>query len=280
MTEAATAQRLRQKRTYGALSRLTLRSALKRELLTNFGFENMAIVADLLIDRFLAIVQEYQRPQEQLGPYQMLVVGIDKNRSFPYAQPCERRILQPVVLTLWTQEELEALGQGATVCELRPARLVRLLKEAYAQGAVLSLTMLALLCGVSDGQISHALRQYREQHPGATVPYLGTVFDTGPSVTHKAQILRLMYQGLLTKEIAARTAHSPRAVDAYIADHRRVVAAHEAGHRFEEIHLITGLPASVVRQHLHIYQEATDSRKSQKPKTRQGQPRRAGLGGR
>ena len=53
-----TQKRLSNKAIYGPLTQKTLHSALKRELLTNFGFENMALIADLLIDRFLAIVRE------------------------------------------------------------------------------------------------------------------------------------------------------------------------------------------------------------------------------
>ena len=48
--------RLQQKEIYGPLCQQTLESRLKRELLTNFGFENMGAVADVLIERFMAIV--------------------------------------------------------------------------------------------------------------------------------------------------------------------------------------------------------------------------------
>lgn len=61
-------KRLSNKAVYGPLSQKTLHSALKRELLTNFGFDNMALIADLLIDRFLAIVDEFSTAPGQLQP--------------------------------------------------------------------------------------------------------------------------------------------------------------------------------------------------------------------
>ena len=49
--------RLHKKAVYGPLTKQTLQAVLKRELLTNFGFENMGVVADVLIQRFLAIIE-------------------------------------------------------------------------------------------------------------------------------------------------------------------------------------------------------------------------------
>jgi hypothetical protein len=47
--------RLLKKATYGPLCQQTLEARLKRELLTNFGFEHMGVIADVLIQRFLSI---------------------------------------------------------------------------------------------------------------------------------------------------------------------------------------------------------------------------------
>ena len=53
------AGRLHKKATYGPLCQQTLEARLRRELMTNFGFEQMGVIADVLIQRFLAIIEEY-----------------------------------------------------------------------------------------------------------------------------------------------------------------------------------------------------------------------------
>jgi len=61
-----------------------------------------------------------------------------------------------------------------------------------------------------------------------------------------------------TQEISRRTSHDPHRVDKYIKDHQRVVAAHKAGHSFDEICLLTGLSPGLVQEHLELYQRLTN----------------------
>jgi len=56
-----------------------------RQLNTSFGFENMGVVADVLIQRFLAIIEEYAPLRKRLRPYQTLVVAVDKNEKFGFS---------------------------------------------------------------------------------------------------------------------------------------------------------------------------------------------------
>jgi len=72
--------------------------------------------------------------------------------------------------------------------------------------------------------------------------------------THKAAIVRLYLQGMLTPDIARRTFHSKEAVDRYIRGFERVrlLASKFA---FEELPLLTGKPASLVDQYLKLVEE-------------------------
>jgi hypothetical protein len=256
--DAQARKRLSNKAIYGPLSQKTLRSALKRELLTHFGFENMALIADLLIDRFLAIVEQFSAAPGQLQPYQTMVIGVDKREQFGYGTRIANLKLKPAIVSLITPEELLELAQGTPLRELQPRMAARILKEAYAQGAVLTLSIVGLLFGLSPTTISGWIKQYNASHPDEVLPYAGVVFDLGPSQTHKGCVLMLHYQGLLTQEIARRTNHDPQRVDKYLKDHRRIVTAHQAGHSFDEICLLTGLSPHLVREHLDWYQRLTD----------------------
>lgn len=250
-------KRLSNKAIYGPLSQKTLRSALKRELLTNFGFENMALVADLLLDRFLAIVDEFSAAPGRLQPYQTMVIGVDKREKFGYGTPITNVKLKPAVVSLVTPEEILELAEGTPLRELRPRMVARIIREAFDQGAVLSFSIVGLLFGVARRTISDWVKKYYESHPGEVLPHAGVVFDLGPTLTHKGPVLMLHYQGLLTQEIARRTNHEPQRVDKYLKDHHRIVTAHEAGHSFDEICLLTGLSPNLVREHLDWYRRLT-----------------------
>jgi len=247
-------KRLSNKAIYGPLSQKTLRSALKRELLNNFGFENMALVADLLIERFLAIVDEFSVAPGRLQPYQTMVIGVDKGEKFGYGTSIANVKLKSAIVSLITPEEILELAEGMALRELQPRMAARIIKEAYAQGAVLSFDIVGLLFGLSPVTISKWVQQYYASHPDEVLPHAGVIFDLGRTVSHKDRVLMLYYQGLLTQEIARRTNHNPPQVDKYINDHQRIVTAHEAGHSFDEICLLTGLSPSLVQEHLDWYQ--------------------------
>jgi len=108
-----TSGRLRKKAVYGPLCQQTLEAVLKRELMANFGFENMGVVADVLIQRLLAIIEEYTPLQKRLRPYQTLVLAVDKNEKFGYGKRMESCRLVPVMVTLISPEELQELAEGA-----------------------------------------------------------------------------------------------------------------------------------------------------------------------
>jgi hypothetical protein len=253
--DTQTQKRLSNKLVYGPLSQKTLHSALKRELLTNFGFENMALVADLLIDRFLTIVDEFSVVPGRLQPYQTMVIGVDKREKFGYGTSISEVKLRPAVVSLITPEELLELAEGALLRAMQPRIAARIIEEAYAQGAVLTLSTIGLLFGVSKTTIGGWIKRYQEEHPEETLHYAGIVFDMGRAQTHKGAILTLYYQGLLTQEISRRTSHDPHRVDKYIKDHQRVVAAHKADHSFDEICLLTGLSPGLVREHLDWHRQ-------------------------
>ena len=247
-------QRLSNKAIYGPLSQKTLRSALKRELLTNFGFENMELIADLLIERFLAVMTEFSAAPGQLQPYQTMVIGVDKRERFGYGTPIANVRLKPAIVSLITPGEMLELAQGTPLRALQPGMAARIIKEAYAQDSVLTLSMVGLLLGVSQTTVCRWIKQYKTSHPDEVLPHAGAIFDLGRTQTHKGPILMLHYQGLLTQEIARRTNHEPHRVDKYLQDHHRIVTAHQAGHTFDEICLLTGLSPSLVREHLDWYQ--------------------------
>lgn len=251
-----TTARLHKKAVYGPLCQQTLEAVLKRELMTNFGFENMGVIADVLIQRFLDIIEEYAPPQKRLRPYQTLVLAVDKHEKFGYGKRMEECKLVPVIVTLITPAELQELADGAKLRELRPRIAARILQEVYDQGGVLPFSTTGLLTGLhSHATVGKAVEQFYEQNPDVTLPHSGTVFDLGRTVTHKKAAAVLKHQGLLTKEIARRINHRPSVVDRYNNDEERVGRLWEEGKSAEMISFITGLSLTVVEEYIAIRRE-------------------------
>ena len=256
--DQGSSKRLSNKRIYGPLCEKTLHSALKKELMTNFGFENMVVVADVLIERFLNIIKEFTVDKERLQPYQTMVIGIDKHEKFGYGTSIANVKLKPAIITLMTPEEMMLLADGKSIIDLRPQIIVRIFKEAYSQGSVLSFSTICVLLGISPYTVSKALDKYYEDHPGEVVPHAGTIFDLGRTLTHKDVTLDLSYQGMLTQEIARQINHYPERVDKYLYDHKRIIEAYEEGYSVEKIRFLTGLSQSLVEEHIKYYENVKD----------------------
>jgi len=248
--------RLRNKAIYGPLSQQTLEAVLKRELLTNFGFENMGVIADVLIRRFLEIIEAYAPREQRFRPYQTLVLAVDKHEKFGYGKRMAQCRLVPVIINLITPEELQELAEGAKLRELRPRIAARILQEAYEQGGVLPFSTVGLLTGLhSATTVSKAVALFYEENPDVVLPHSGTIFDMGRTLTHKKTSVLLKHQGLLDLEIARRMNHHPSAVARYNNDDERVGQLWEEGKSPEMISFITGLSLSVVEEYIEIRKE-------------------------
>lgn len=238
---------------YGPLAQKTLPNILKRELMEQFGFENMGLIADRLIERFLDILDQYQPAKVRLLPGQVLWLAVAADEKCGYGKTMMRSRLVPVTLTLVAPSDIEQMAaERKTFKELRPQLVARLLKEAKGQDGVLALTDVGLLLGISIAAVSSAVREYQKQHPGETLPYRGTIHDMGPTVTHKLQAIELKLMGCLTQEIARRIHHDPKNVDIYQNDFERVYQLHRDGKDLNQISFLTRLSRQLVRQYIEL----------------------------
>lgn len=252
---SATAHRLSQKETYGPAATKNIRGILRRELLTNFGFEHMFLMADVLIDRFLSILQEADALHGPLEPLQTVIYGYDKLQRFQFARQPYQLHLRAARVTMVTPEEIARLRDGESLPQLRSEMAVRILREAYAQNVILSFTDVGLIMCQSPSRISQLVRQYRQAHPGEFIPHCGSVLDMGSTQTHKRTAILLYLQGHLTAEIARQIQHAPEDVDRYIYDYQRVIELAQEGKSIADISFLTALRPHLVREHLRLWKE-------------------------
>lgn len=250
-----TVRRSDEKDHYGPAASKNIRGILRQELLSNFGFEHMFLMADVLIDRFLKIIHDAEEIHGPLEPFQTVVYGYDKLKKFTYARQPYRLHLRGARVSMITAEEIAQLRAGLSLPQLRSQIAVRILREAYAQNVILSFTDVGLIMCQSPARISQLVRHYRENHPGEFVPHCGSVLDMGGTLTHKRDAILLYLQGNLTSEIARKIEHAPEDVDRYIYDYQRVIELAQEGKSPAQIAFVTGLRPHVVREHTALYKE-------------------------
>ena len=262
---------------YGPLAQKTLHNVLKRELVEQFGFEHMGLIADGLIHRFLEILEDFDPKRRTLLPGQVLWLAVSRRDRGRLDQPLWRSKLVPVRLTLLDPDDLLQASDGTRWDDLRQRRIVRLLKQAYQQGGVLGQHDVGVLLGLSQATVSRLIRNYQKRHR-EVLPFRGTVHDLGRTLTHKRQAVEWKLQGLLTQEIARRIHHTPEAVDAYLTDFERVYQLHGDGKTIVQIAFLTRIAQSVVRQYIELIDEyeITETRLEQLRRDRQARRRQNG----
>lgn len=249
------ARRLSQQETYGPAANKNFRSLLRHELLTNFGFEHMFLMADVLIERILTLVREADIIGGNLDSFQTVVYGYDKLKKFDFARRPYHLHLRAARVTIVTADEIARLRDGVSLPQLRAEMAVRILREAYDQNVILSFTDVGLVMCQSPIRVSQLVRQYRGAHPGEFIPHCGSVLDMGSTQTHKRAAILLYLQGHLTSEIARQIQHAPEDVDRYLYDYQRVIELAQEGRSVAQISFVTGLRPHLVQEHLGLWKE-------------------------
>jgi len=217
-----------------------------------FGFEHMGLIADALIKRFLAILDQYSPDHVRLAPGQILWLAVAKDERPGHNKTMMATRLVPVRLTLIAPEDLDAIANGRKIPrDMRPDVAARLLREATEQGGVLSLSDLGVLLGVTAGSAARAVHEYEKRHD-VVLPYRGVLHDVGPTTSHKVQAIELKLRGLLTREIARRIHHDPRSVDLYQSDFERVYELHREGKSPRQIAFLIKRSVRLVREYVHL----------------------------
>lgn len=171
-------------------------------------------------------------------------------------QPSRYQPLAPVVVSLLTSDEARTLRHHPPreyegFLNLYGRRMARVMTEAYAQDGLLSYAELQWIFLASTGTVSRAIDHYQRKHR-VVLPCPGTVLDMGRMLTHKALIVRLHLQGLSVLEIARKTYHNPRSVDAYLKAFDAVLILYLYGLTPTLMASVLGRSESLVQEYLDL----------------------------
>jgi len=160
---------------------------------------------------------------------------------------------------IWTvdagEEDFETCQQHGYPA-LRRQRILRLLDEALAQGAVATQEDLARALQTSVRTIKRDCKMM--QGEGICLPTRGNLQGIGRGQTHKARIVGLWLAGKTFDQIALESRHSVSSVQRYIQAFVRVDELQRRGLPIEEIALLLQVGQPLVKEYLAIY-EAHDT---------------------
>jgi hypothetical protein len=240
------------------IQKRNLPDLLVHKFLTEYGYAHGPVIARAIVDDLLATI--HQCYPERVPPKTVVWLAV-RRESRGQRKGLAVSDLIPVRLNLITDDEIHILTDPSLGNAQRRqarhtfnrARYVRWCHETYEQGGVLTHLDLSLLSGQSTGYIARALRQY-EADTGEVIPTRGTVHDIGPSVTHKAEVIRRWLRHESPEQIARALNHSQESVDRYIADYQKV---RTLAQKFTatELPTLTGLTPSVVQQYLALLRQ-------------------------
>jgi hypothetical protein len=232
----------------------TLEAALAYRIGVEFprlGPRLREVCAQMVVETLAA----HLRPREELTHGQVLWLAYSRDDPPARGKTAAQTQMIPVVLDLTRPEDIDA------VIERRPAgqrlleRALRLCRQAYEQGALLSGVDLGLLLGHADSHISSVLGRH-ERQTGSLVPRRATLHDMGTGLTHKRIICLKRYRDGKTSDlIAQETYHSLEAVDRYLGQFDRVRHCHQQGMSPEQTAHILACGLSLVREYLEIDDE-------------------------
>ena len=223
----------------------------KRELPKVLG----PILRSKLIEELLKLFKDLLPLKEHVKPGQIVwnAVSITTRADWSNVR------FVPVTLTMIDEKDIEQLARGVTMSEIAKQGIARITKEAYEQGALLSMRDIGLLTWRYSGAISAYRKQYEKEHD-VTLPHPGSLQDMGSCVSHKSMIVRKVAVDKKDPlNVARETNHSQWAVDRYLKDFNRVRLCHQDGKDSEFISLATGLNKSVVKEYVNIIENSLNN---------------------
>jgi Protein of unknown function (DUF1670) len=238
--------------TYAANGRKTFHSTLCHLLRKMFPGQFGSDVTRLFADKVEALYERCHPPLSRVKVGQVLWLAVAADDLPSRHKRIEDTNLVPVLLDLVTPQDITDTAATGKRLDIRRAKIVRLFRQAHAQGGILSEADVALLLHVADSRVSEAVVAH-ERASGETVPRRGTIHDMGRSVTHKGIICyKRLVEKKPTSQVAEETFHTADAVEYYVQCLRRIQLCYDNGMSLEEIALATGHSLSLVREHLDL----------------------------
>lgn len=240
---------------FGPLREKGLKQALAHAIGRDFPRVGGPRIRDLCAEMILDVIASHCPPREHLHHGQALWLGVAVDDPPARHKRIADTQLCPVVLDLSCAEDVDARLERKSPAARLQQKVVRLCKQAYEPGALLSNCDLAERLNTSDAQVAHALTTYEEE-TATLVPRRATLHDVGSGVTHKRIICRKRYaDGKPSEIIAQETYHNLESVDRYLGQFDRVRHCRKEGMTPEATAHVLHCTLGLVREYLVLDEE-------------------------
>ncbi len=233
---------------YASAGKRFLTSSIERFLDREFPKTFGPVIRHKMAEQIVELVNQQLPAKDYLRPGQCVWNAVSI-RTRPDSPHCR---LVPVILTLVDPSDTEQLAQGAPRHQVTQEAVARLTREAFQQGALLSMRDIGLLVWRKNASISSWRRAWESRHQ-TSLPHVGSLQDFGTCISHKTTIIRkVVYEGKDPRRVSDETKHSQWAVDRYLKDFYRVKICHQHNPDIEFIARTTGLSKHLVQQYVEI----------------------------
>jgi DNA-binding CsgD family transcriptional regulator len=240
---------------FGPLQAKTLQNAVAHRICKEFPRIGGPRIQQLCAGMILEVVRDHVRSTDHLTHGQVLWMAVSIHDPPRRHQRIADTDLVPVVLDLSTPEDVEQRLQRVLPSRRLLEKSLRLCRQAYDQGGLLSNCDLAELFHTHDAEIARLLADH-ERQTGTLVPRRATIHDVGTGLTHKRIICLKRYrEGKPADQVARETYHSLEAVDRYLGQYDRVRHCRLQGLTAQETAYTLDCSLSLVREYLDIDRE-------------------------
>jgi len=236
---------------FGSAHKRFLQASIEMFLDTEFPRTFGPVIRQKMAEKIVDLVDQQLPAKDHVRPGQCVWNAVSITTR-PGSPKCR---LVPVILTLVNPSDTEQLARGTPMSVIAQRSIARICREAFEQGALLSMRDIGLLVWRRNCSIS-AIRKRWEADQKTVLPHVGTIQDFGTCISHKTTIIRkVVYEGKDPRRAADETKHSQHAVDRYLKDFHRVRTCYEHMPDIDFITRTTGLSKHLVSQYLNIIKE-------------------------
>ena len=199
----------------------------------------------------MEVVNNHIRPRDSVHHGQIVWTAIDVKDRPGWCQKVADTDLVTVVLDASTAEDVQARMDHEHASRWRLRKAIRLCRQTYEQGGLLTTYDLSEILNYTDSMIGKLLKEH-ELRTKKLIPRRGTIHDAGNALSHKWIICHKRYvEGKSADQIARETYHSLEAVDRYLGQFDRVRHCLQQGMNTTEIAHILNCSISLVQ----VYEE-------------------------
>jgi len=233
---------------YGSAKKRFLQASIENFLDREFPRTFGPVIRQKMSEKIVELVKQQLPQKDFLRPGQCVWNAVSASTR----PDSPNRQLVPVILTLVDPSDTEQLANGTRMSVIAGQSIARICREAFEQGALLSMRDIGLLVWRGLATIS-SLRKKWEDEQNTILPHVGTIQDFGTCITHKTAIVRkVVYEAKDPRKVADETKHSQRAVDRYVKDFHRIRTCYEVNPDIEFVSRTTGLSKYLIKQYVSI----------------------------